>query len=948
MILNQENKNHIMDYKDTLNLPKTKFPMRGNLANREPITLHRWYENNLYKIIRENKKYKKKFILHDGPPYANGNIHIGHSVNKILKDIIIKSKGFMGYDSPYIPGWDCHGLPIELKVEKIVGRPGEKISSSKFRSLCRKYATEQITSQKNDFIRLGILGDWDHPYLAMDFVTEANVIRALGKIVENGHLDNISKPVHWCTDCRSSLAEAELEYCDFISPSVYIAFSAFNRLDIIKKFRIKDFTGPISLIVWSTTLWTLPANRAISLNPDFEYQLIEIKGEGWILATDLVDSVMKTLNIKHKKTLGILKGRNLEHVLFWHPFMNFTVPVILGKHVKLDIGTGAVHIAPGHGPEDYILGYKYGLEIANLVKADGSYLPGTHKDLDGLKIFNANNIIVNLLKERRSLVNIFKINHSYPHCWRHNTPTIFRSTPQWFISMDNSGLRDQALENIKNVQWIPNWGQVNITNMIKNRPDWCISRQRTWGVPISLFIHKDTGILHPKTLEIIEEVANRVEINGIQAWWDLDKTQILGDDSNNYIKVKDTLDVWFDSGSTHFSVVSARPEFNGCLPDMYLEGSDQHRGWFMSSLIISTAMKRKAPYRQVLTHGFVVDGQNKKMSKSLGNVISPRQVIEKFGVDVLRLWAASTDYTGEIAISDAILKRSSDTYRRIRNTARFLLSSLNGFDPSKDSVSKEKMVILDRWAIGRTNKAQKEIISFYNCYDFHSVVKRIMQFCSIEMGAFYLDIIKDRQYTSKSNGIARRSCQTAMYHIIEALVRWIAPILSFTADEIWQCMPETRSQFIFTEEWYKELFDLDDSHIMNNNFWNTLLKIRSEINKIVEQARIDKIIRSSLESKITIYAVPALAAQLRALGSELHFGLLTSQAIVEDYDAAGTDAMNSIDLPDIKVFLEKADGNKCIRCWHYELDIGHNVLHPKICGRCITNILGKGEHRKFI
>ena len=935
------------DYKNTLNLPETGFPMRGDLAKREPGMLQRWYEQDLYGMIRAAKKGKKTFILHDGPPYANGSIHIGHSVNKILKDIIIKSKGMAGYDSPYVPGWDCHGLPIELKVEQLIGKPGEKVTAAEFREACRKYAAEQVAGQKADFIRLGVLGDWDRPYLTMDFNTEANIIRALGKIIANGHLHKGAKPVHWCTDCGSSLAEAEVEYYDKTSPSIDVMFNATDAAGVAAKFGVTQFNGPIALVIWTTTPWTMPANRAISLNPDFAYQLVQVDGRCLILATDLVESVMKRAGITGWTVLGECKGADLELLRFQHPFLSFDVPAILGDHVTLDAGTGAVHTAPGHGPDDYVIGQKYGLEVANPVGPNGCYLPGTYPTLDGLFVFKANDVIVNLLREQGALLHVEKLTHSYPCCWRHKTPIIFRATPQWFISMDQHGLRKQSLAEIKGVQWIPDWGQARIENMVANRPDWCISRQRTWGVPMSLFVHKETEVLHPRTIELMEEVAKRVEQGGIQAWWDLDPAELLGDDAADYVKVPDTLDVWFDSGSTSFSVVDARPEFDGHTPDMYLEGSDQHRGWFMSSLMIGTAMKGKAPYKEVLTHGFTVDGQGRKMSKSIGNTVSPQDVMNKLGGDILRLWVASTDYTGEIAVSDEILKRAADSYRRIRNTARFLLANLNGFNPETDMISPEEMVVLDRWAVGRARAAQQDIEQAYARYDFHEVVQRLMQFCSVEMGSFYLDIIKDRQYTAKSDSVARRSCQTALYYIVEALVRWMAPIMSFTADEIWGYLPGKRAQYVFTEEWFDGLFGLDAAEPMSDAFWAELLKVRGEVNKVIEQARADKRLGGSLEAAVTLYADSDLAAKLHSLGAELRFVLLTSAAAVAPLADAPADAQASEQLKGLKIGLAKAEGEKCPRCWHFTTDVGQNPEHAEICGRCYTNVAGHGEERKF-
>ncbi|BEO74046.1 isoleucine--tRNA ligase [Serratia marcescens] len=935
------------DYKNTLNLPETGFPMRGDLAKREPGMLQRWYEQDLYGIIRTAKKGKKTFILHDGPPYANGSIHIGHSVNKILKDIIIKSKGMAGFDSPYVPGWDCHGLPIELKVEQLYGKPGEKLTAAEFRQKCREYAAEQVEGQKKDFIRLGVLGDWDRPYLTMDFKTEANIIRALGKIISNGHLLKGAKPVHWCTDCGSSLAEAEVEYYDKTSPSIDVSFHAADAAAVAAKFGVSHFNGAISLVIWTTTPWTLPANRAISLHPDFTYQLVQVDGQCLILAAELVESVMKRAGITEWTVLGSCKGADLELLRFKHPFMDFDVPAILGEHVTLDAGTGAVHTAPGHGPDDFVIGQKYGLEVANPVGPNGCYLTGTYPLLDGKFVFKANDLIVDLLREKGALLHVEKFLHSYPCCWRHKTPIIFRATPQWFISMDQKGLRQQSLEEIKGVQWIPDWGQARIEMMVANRPDWCISRQRTWGVPMSLFVHKETEQLHPRSVELMEEVAKRVEQDGIQAWWDLDAADILGAEAADYVKVPDTLDVWFDSGSTHASVVDVRPEFNGHGADMYLEGSDQHRGWFMSSLMISTAMKGKAPYKEVLTHGFTVDGQGRKMSKSIGNTVSPQDVMNKLGGDILRLWVASTDYTGEIAVSDEILKRSADSYRRIRNTARFLLANLNGFEPSTDCVAPEDMVVLDRWAVGRALAAQQDIEQAYANYDFHEVVQRLMQFCSVEMGSFYLDIIKDRQYTAKSDSVARRSCQTALYHIVEALVRWMAPIMSFTADEIWGFMPGKRAQYVFTEEWYDGLFGLAEGEPMNDAFWAELLKVRGEVNKVLEQARADKRLGGSLEAAVTLYADSELAARLNSLQDELRFVLLTSAASVAPLADAPADAQASELLKGLKIAFSTAPGEKCPRCWHYTTDIGLVAEHADICGRCVSNVAGDGEKRNF-
>ncbi|MFY3326645.1 isoleucine--tRNA ligase [Vibrio fluvialis] len=945
------------EYKDTLNLPETGFPMRGDLAKREPEMLERWYTEDLYGAIREAKKGKKSFVLHDGPPYANGDIHIGHALNKILKDIIIKSKTLSGFDAPYIPGWDCHGLPIELMVEKKVGKPGQKVTAAEFREKCREYAAGQVEGQKESFKRLGILGEWDKPYRTMDFSTEANIIRALGKIADNGHLLKGFKPVHWCTDCGSALAEAEVEYKDKVSPSIDVRFKTADEAALLSKFTLTEGhegKGDVSIVIWTTTPWTLPANRAVCLRDDLEYVLIQIEGEQperIIVASELAKSVMDRAGVEHFHFLGFAKGADLELSQFNHPFYNFTVPAILGDHVTTDSGTGVVHTAPGHGQEDFAVGQKYGLEVANPVGSNGVYLPDTEL-FAGQHVFKANDAVIEVLKEHGALLHHHAYEHSYPHCWRHKTPIIFRATPQWFVSMDQAGLRENALSAIKGVKWMPDWGQSRIEGMVEGRPEWCISRQRTWGVPIALFVHKETAELHPKTSELIEKVAQLVEQKGIQAWWDVDAAELLGDDTEQYEKVLDTLDVWFDSGVTHYAVVDNREEFHGAEADMYLEGSDQHRGWFQSSLISSIAMKGKAPYKEVLTHGFVVDGQGRKMSKSIGNVVAPKDVTNKLGADILRLWVASTDYTGEVAVSDEILKRSADSYRRIRNTARFFLANLNGFNPATDIIAADEMVALDRWAVARAMAAQQEIVKAYAEYNTHAVVQRLMHFCSVEMGSFYLDVIKDRQYTAKLGGNAQRSCQTALYYIVEALVRWMAPIMSFTADEIWNEMPtnqangEARGKFVFADEWYEGLFGLAEGEELNNEFWTDIQKVRGAVNKLLENARNEKTIGGSLQAEVTLFASDELAAKINKLEDELRFVLLTSKANVKPL-AEKSDAAQATDIDGLFVQVNKTEAEKCDRCWHYTPDVGTIKGHETICGRCVSNVDGEGEVRKF-
>ena len=924
--------------------------MKANLANREPMMLKAWDKSELYTKIRAARKGRKSFILHDGPPYANGDIHIGHSVNKILKDIIIKSKTISGFDAPYIPGWDCHGLPIELQVEKKHGKPGKKISASEFRKKCRVYAQRQVDGQRKDFIRLGVFGDWFNPYQTMDFNFEANIVRSMGKIIDNGHLQQGAKPVHWCLDCGSSLAEAEVEYEDKRSPAVDVAFNAVDEDEIIAKMGIDSAhagSGKISTVIWTTTPWTLPANRALSMHEKVEYVLIQCEKDGeqqrLIIAHELMTSAMDRYGIDNFHVLGQCNGSALELVRFMHPFYAFSVPVILGEHVTVDSGTGIVHTAPGHGQEDYVVGQKYNIEVANPVGANGVYIEGT-EFFAGQHIFKANDVIVELLKERGVLVHHHALTHSYPHCWRHKTPIIFRATPQWFISMDKNGLRKQAMGEIAKTQWIPDWGQQRIENMVTARPDWCVSRQRTWGVPLTVFINKDTNELHPKTSELLEQVAVKIEQEGIQAWFDIEPCEFLGEGGDQYVKITDTLDVWFDSGVTHACVVDAREELQGPA-DLYLEGSDQHRGWFQSSLMTSVAMTGKAPYKQVLTHGFTVDGEGKKMSKSLGNVMSPQQVVNRLGADILRLWVASANYTAEMTVSDEILDRSADSYRRIRNTARFLLSNLNAFDPATDLVANEDLVALDRYIIGRAHQVQQEIIEAYDNYQFHVVVQKLTHFCSIELGSFYLDIIKDRQYTAKSDGLPRRSCQTAMYHISQAMVRWIAPVLSFTADEIWKLLPGNTEEFVFISEWYEGLTALSDDEQLNTEFWAELQDVRNAVNKVMEQARRDDVIGGSLAANVTIFANEALATSLKKVESELRFLLITSQVTV----IAGepSDTAVATDIEGLSVLVKASVGEKCERCWHHLEDVGASSEHETLCGRCITNIEGDGEVRHY-
>tara|TARA_B100001094_G_C18192430_1_gene808218 strand:+ start:3286 stop:6105 length:2820 start_codon:yes stop_codon:yes gene_type:complete len=935
-------------YKSSLNLPETAFPMRGNLAQREPKLLERWQQDKLYQKIRESREGAKPFILHDGPPYANGDIHLGHAVNKILKDMIVKSKTLSGFNAPYIPGWDCHGLPIELKVEKKVGKAGHKISEAEFRKACREYAAKQIEGQRKDFIRLGVLADWYNPYLTMDFSTEAHIIRTLGKLIEKNHLQKGAKPVHWCTDCGSALAEAEVEYEDKTSPAVDVAFQAVEPKKVATLFGIHEPLSELAMVIWTTTPWTLPANRALAVHADIEYVLVRTATKHLVLAQELVESCLNRYQLGDYEILGTAKGQQLELMRFHHPFYDFDVPVVVADHVSTESGTGVVHTAGGHGQDDFVVAKKYGLEIANPVNDQGVYVSDTPL-LAGQHVFKANDEIVKILETRSALLHQESYQHSYPHCWRHKTPIIFRATPQWFVSMDKANLRGDALKAIEATQWIPGWGEGRIAKMVEGRPDWCISRQRTWGVPIALFIHKETQALHPNTVALIEQVALRVEKEGIQAWYDLDVAELLGDEADDYQKVTDILDVWFDAGSSFNSVVAQREEFAGATPQLYLEGSDQHRGWFMSSLMISTGLNGQAPYKQVMTHGFTVDEKGHKMSKSLGNTISPQQVMNKLGGDILRLWVASTDYSAEMTASDEILKRNADAYRRIRNTARFLLANLNGFEASKHQVPVSQMVALDRWIVRRAAQLQQEVISAYDEYNFHAVVQKIMNFCSVELGSFYLDIIKDRQYTAKADGLARRSCQTAMYHIIEALVRWIAPITSFTADEIWQEMRPisgSKEDYVFTEYWYEGLESVTLDQDIDDATWQQVLSVRSQVNKALEQARREGEIGASLQADVTLYAEDKLYKALISIADELRFVMITSTVAIESLDAAPSESVLT-ELEGLKLAVSKTDAQKCERCWHHCNDVGHHQEHPTLCSRCVKNIEGQGEHRLF-
>jgi isoleucyl-tRNA synthetase len=933
------------DYKDTLNLPRTDFPMKASLAQREPEMLKKWKENNLYQKMRELGRDRKKFVLLDGPIYANGHIHIGHALNRILKDMVVKAKTLSGFDAPLVPGWDCHGLPIELNVEKKIGKSGDKVSVADFRKACRKFAEEFIAIQRDEFIRLGMFADWERLYTTMDFSFEADIIRSLSLVIQNGHMQKGYKPVYWCLNCGSALAEAEVEYKDKTSSAIDVRFNVVNEADFLGRFdKVAKGSGAISIPIWTTTPWTLPGNQAVALNPEVDYVLVQAGGERLLLSESLLTEVMARYEISEFPILGSVTGKKLLGVALAHPFNPREVPVVLGEHVTVDSGTGAVHTAPAHGQDDYLMGKQFNLPLENLVGDDGCYITGTPL-FAGKHVTKVNDEIIETLREHHTLLFATKITHSYPHCWRHKTPLIFRATPQWFISMDQNGLRDMAMAAIDRVNWVPDWGKSRITAMIENRPDWCISRQRTWGVPIALFIHKETDTMHPDTIAIMEKVAKLVEKRGVDAWYELDSEELLGADAKNYKKCLDILDVWFDSGVTHECVLKKWPELH--FPaDLYLEGSDQHRGWFQSSLLTSLATNGHEPFKTVLTHGYVVDGQGHKMSKSIGNVIAPEKIIQSLGADVLRLWVSSMDYRAEVNVSEEILTRTSETYRRIRNTARFLLANLAGFDPTQHILQPKQMLALDCWAVDKARLIQEDIIKAYDSYQFHIIYQKIHHFCTVEMGSFYLDIIKDRQYTTKTDSLARRSAQTAMFHISEALVRWLAPILSFTADEIWQYLPGQRAESVFLTTWYEDLAPLAASARMSQQYWDKIQSIRAAVNKELENQRNAGAIGSPLEADVILYAEPELKAQLDLLQNELRFVLITSGAEVELVNPAQTDLAET-EVEGLWVKVTPLSYQKCERCWHRLPDVGQHKEHETLCGRCIVNVFGEGEVRDF-
>jgi isoleucyl-tRNA synthetase len=931
-----------------INQPESPFPMRGDLAKREPAWLKRWQERKVYERIRKARAGKPKFILHDGPPYANGDIHIGHAVNKILKDIIIKSKTLSGFDAPYVPGWDCHGLPIELVVEK---NHGKNIDPAKFRELCRAYAVEQVEKQKKDFIRLGVLGDWDKPYLTMEFKTEADIMRALGQIQQNGYLYQGSKPVHWCVDCGSALAEAEVEYEDVNSPAIDVGFKVADNTALSKAFGI-EVKGDAFAVIWTTTPWTLPANQAVSVNPELDYDLIQTSKGLLILVHDLAEKTLARYKETDTNVLASGKGAALKGLSLQHPFDKRQVLIICGDHVTTDAGTGLVHTAAAHGNDDWlVMRANFPNEKPRiLMGGDGKFFNSELVEfaaIRGLDRKEANKVILAHMTETGALLSSARLNHSFPHCWRHKTPLMQLATHQWFIGMgmyDEAGitLREHANQAVDHTEFFPAWGRARLEAMIKNRPDWCVSRQRNWGVPMPFFVHKETGEPHPETAQLLEAACLLVEKTGVEAWFSLDETAFLkantGEASKvingDYKKVTYTLDVWFDSGATHAAVLKRRPEL--AFPaDLYLEGSDQHRGWFQSSLLTGCAIDGRAPYEALLTHGFVVDGAGHKMSKSKGNVVAPQKVMDTYGADILRLWVASTDYSGELTISDEILKRVADSYRKIRNTCKFLLSNLADFDANKDLLPVDDCLEIDRYALHLTHKLQTDVMADFDRYEFHLAVQKLVSFCSDDLGSFYLDILKDRLYTAGETSPARRAAQSALHHIMQSFMRLIAPILSFTADEIWQSLNLSAEATVFEDIWYNiPAHGLQANRI---DAWQTIISARAFAVKEIEVLRSAGEVGSSLEAELEFYTSESTFVALNSLEDDLRFVMITSSTKVTKV-ASETEQ---------KILVKPSAQKKCDRCWHYRTDVGVDVAHPTICGRCVSNLFGTGEVRKY-
>ncbi|MDO8789981.1 MAG: isoleucine--tRNA ligase [Sulfuritalea sp.] len=933
------------DYRKTLNMPDTSFPMRGDLAKREPGWVAAWQENRLYWKIREAAKGRPRFVLHDGPPYANGDIHIGHAVNKILKDIIVRARTLAGFDAPYVPGWDCHGLPIEHQIEKTHGK---HLPADQARELCRSFAAEQVERQKKDFIRLGVLGDWDNPYLTMAFRNEADEIRSLATLYTQGYLFKGLKPVNWCFDCGSALAEAEVEYQDKKSPAIDVGF----RLDAAERGRVAHAFGITALpegdcltVIWTTTPWTIPANQALNMHPEFTYELVKTTRGCLILAAELRAAALSRYGLEGE-VLGACQGAALAQMVFRHPLYDRASPVYLGDYVTLDTGTGIVHSAPAYGLEDFESCRKHGMhndEILTPVQGDGVFAASL-PFFGGMYVWKANAAIIEKLAEVGSLFASAEIVHSYMHCWRHKTPIIYRATVQWFVGMDRAvdggTLRDKALAAVEATTFYPDWGKARLHAMIANRPDWCVSRQRNWGVPIPFFLHKETGEPHPRTLELLEAVAKRIEQEGIDAWFKLDAAELLGDEAGQYDKMRDTLDVWFDSGTTHRTVLRGSHAEESTYPaDLYLEGSDQHRGWFHSSLLTGAAIDGRAPYKALLTHGFVVDGKGMKMSKSKGNVVAPQKISDTLGAEILRLWVASTDYSGELSIDEkTILPRVVEVYRRLRNTLRFLLANTADFDAKTQMLPPADWLEIDRYALALTRQLQAQCTADYERFEFHKVVQALMNFCSEDLGAFYLDILKDRLYTAAENSRARRSAQSALWHILQSVTRLMAPILSFTAEEIWTTLGGKceQGESVMLETWHVLPEQTGESALVTR--WQEIRAVRGEVSRVLEDVRGTGGIGSSLQAEVSLRVEAEAYELLASLGDDLKFVFICSKVNLEK--SGGDDAGTSVTA------LPSAHA-KCARCWHWREDVGHDAEHPELCGRCVSNLHGAGEAREF-
>ncbi|MGE0310367.1 MAG: isoleucine--tRNA ligase [Lautropia sp.] len=941
-----------MNYRDTLNLPDTPFPMRGDLARREPGWVKEWQDKGIYKRIRAAAAGRPLFVLHDGPPYANGDIHIGHAVNKILKDLIVKSRNLMGFDARYVPGWDCHGMPIEHQIEKQFGK---NLSTREVQERCRAYAATQVQRQRVDFERLGVLGEWDRPYLTMAPKVEADEIRTLAKIMAAGFVYRSLRPVNWCFDCGSALAEAEVEYADKTDLAVDVGFPFADPAGVARAFGLDALpTEHGFAVIWTTTPWTLPANQALNLHPEIEYALVRTTRAGsdtlLILARERVEALLDRYGLAGE-TLATCRGAALEHLGFRHPFEDRIAPVYLGEYVTLETGTGLVHSSPAYGVEDFASCKRYGMtdeQILNPVTGDGRYDPALPR-FGGQSIWDANPAIVELMRANGTLFKVEKFTHSYMHCWRHRTPVIYRATSQWFVAMDRrpaSGapLRERALAGIDATAFYPAQSKSRLQSMVANRPDWTLSRQRQWGVPMPFFLHKVTGELHPRTPELLEQIAQRVEAGGIEAWQSLEPSALLGAEAADYLKSRDTLDVWFDSGSTHETVLRGSHADQSTFPaDLYLEGTDQHRGWFNSSLQISCMLNGVPPYRSLLTHGMVVDGQGRKMSKSLGNGVEPQDVAKRLGAEIIRLWVASSDYAGEISISDEILKRVVESYRRIRNTLRFLMANVADFDIARDAVPVSRMFDIDRHALLMTERMQCQVRDCYERYEFHPIVNALQQFCSEDLGAFYLDILKDRLYTSRRDSHARRSAQTALWHITDALLKLMAPILSFTADEAWAVFAPARhaahgtiqAEVLHT---FEPLFDADPDGAQREALearWTHIRAARAEVQKTLESLREAGTIGSSLQAEIEIAASGARHDALAFLGDDLRFAMITSAATLT----------RAPDAEHERVDARPSAHPKCERCWHLRADVGSDPSRPGLCGRCVANLDGDGEAR---